>query len=111
DTATQTVDEQWTLAGWNPFGLMVELNGVLWLAEPRNFNAINEPFAGVERFDTQAGTTALLVTETELGGSVAEVAVTAGCGVAIVADPSAKNLTALVSFDPDSGAVLTSWSN
>ena len=54
-----------------------------------------------------AGTTALLVHEADLGGSVAEVAVTDGCGAAIVAGPTPSvNPTSVVTFDPTTGKVL-----
>jgi hypothetical protein len=112
DVATKTVDAAITLAGRNPFGLMREYAGGLFLAEPGNFNAIGEPYAGIERFDVATSTTALLATESALGASVAEVAVTDGCGAAIVADATPNvNHTALVTFDPTTGAVLTSWAN
>jgi hypothetical protein len=46
--------------------------------------------------------------ETDLGGSVAEVAVSAGCGAAIVADATHNvNATSLATFDPAAGTVLT----
>ena len=96
------------LAGRNPFNPMAESGGALFLAEPGNFDASDEPKAGIERFDTATSTTRLLVPEHELGGSVAEIAVTDGCGAAIVAGPQPTvNPTSLVTFDPVSGAVLT----
>ncbi len=111
DVASGAVQAQVELAGRNPFGLMQEIGGILYLAEPGNFDSITEQQAGIERFDTSTLTTQLLVPETALGGSVAEVAVTAGCGVAIVADASSVNATSLVSFDPDSGSVSRSATN
>jgi hypothetical protein len=112
DVASETVEATIELAGRNPFGLMREYGGGLFLAEPGNFNAIDEPFAGIERFDVATSTTALLVTETALGASVAEVAVTDGCGAAIVADATTNvNRTALVTFDPVAGAPFTTWAN
>lgn len=108
DVATRTVEDQIILAGRNPFNPMSESGGALFLAEPGNFNALDEPAAGIERFDTATSTTRLLVTEHDLGGSVAEIAVTDGCGVAIVAGPKQDvNPTSLVSFDPVSGKVLS----
>lgn len=106
DVATGAVEAHVELAGRNPFA-MTENAGILWLAEPGNFDDAAEPFAGVERFDTATSTTALAVRETDLGGSVAEVAV-GGCGVAIVADATVDvNATSLVTFDAERGAVLT----
>ncbi len=107
DVATQKVEEVVTLEGRNPFNPMREDEGMLFLAEPGNFDAADEPAAGIERFDTTTSTTKLLVKETDLGGSVAEVAVAGGCGAAIVAGPQKDvNPTALVLFDARTGAVL-----
>jgi hypothetical protein len=106
DVATRKVEASVELAGRNPFNVMAELNGALYLAEPGNFDRADEAQAGIERFDTATSTTRLLVAERDLGGSVAEVAVTDGCGAAIVAGPSDVNPTSLVTFDPKSGAVL-----
>ena len=110
DVASKTVDAVITLAGRNPFGLMREYAGGLFLAEPGNFNAVGEPYAGIERFDVATSTTVLLTTETALGASVAELAVTDGCGAAIVADATPNvNRTALVTFDPTTGAPMTTF--
>jgi len=107
DVATRQVEAIIELAGRNPFNSMVELNGALFLAEPGNFDADDEPLAGIERFDTATSTTRLLVNEKELGGSVAELAVTEGCGVAIVAGKEKDvNPTSVVTFDPATGRVL-----
>jgi hypothetical protein len=109
DVATRTIEETIVLAGRNPFNVMAEHDGALFLAEPGNFDFADEPRAGIERFETASSTTRLLVTEQELGGSVAEVAVTDGCGVAIVGGPVHDvNPTSLVTFDPVSGKVLRS---
>jgi streptogramin lyase len=105
DVATARVEAQVVLAGRNPFGLTADGSGALWLAEPGNYDLADEPLAGVERFDTAASTSALVVHEVDLGGSVSEVSVSAGCGAAIVADATSANATALVTFDPASGAV------
>ena len=75
DVATATVEATVVLAGRNPFGTMQNDGGILWLAEPGNFDDEAEPDAGVERFDTSTSTTALFARETGLGGSVAEVSV------------------------------------
>jgi hypothetical protein len=107
DVATRTIEAAIDLAGRNPFNPMAEADGALFLAEPGNFDAADEELAGIERFDTATSTSKLLVTERALGGSVAEVAVTRGCGVAIVAGPQKDvNPTSLVTFDPVTGAVL-----
>jgi hypothetical protein len=107
DVATRTVEAAIELAGRNPFNTMAEEDGALYLAEPGNFDRADDAFAGIERFDTATSKTALLVEEKALGGSVAEVAVTAGCGAAIVAGPEPNlNPTKLVAFDPTTGRVL-----
>jgi hypothetical protein len=105
DVATRAVEGHAVLAGRNPL-TMTAAGSVLWLAEPGNFDDAAEPLAGVERFDTATSTGTLVVHEADLGGSVAEVAVGAGCAVAIVADPTTNvNATSLVAFDATSGAV------
>ncbi len=109
DVATRKVENRIVLAGRNPFNPMSQSGGALFLAEPGNFNAADEAAAGIERFDTATSTTRLLVAERDLGGSVAEIAVTDGCGAAIVAGPKKDvNPTSLMTFDPVSGKVLTS---
>jgi hypothetical protein len=105
DVATGVVETHVELAGRNPFGMFVD-GPVLWLADPGHFDAGTEPFAGVERFDTATSTTALVALEANLGGSVDEVAVSGGCGVAIVADPTALNATRLATFDPMTGSAI-----
>jgi hypothetical protein len=106
DVATAAVEATIVLAGRNPFGTMQNDGGILWLAEPGNFDDATEPDAGVERFDTSTSQTALFARETDLGGSVAEVSVSASCAVAIVADPTSANATSLALLDPASGQVL-----
>jgi hypothetical protein len=102
------VEQTVELAGRNPFNVMAEHEGALFLAEPGNFDASDEAQAGIERFDTATSTTRLLVAERDLGGSVSEVAITDRCGAAIVAGPlPTVNPTSLVTFDPTSGQVLT----
>jgi len=91
-----------TLAGRNPFGQMVELNGSLWLADAGNF-ASSEGNAGIEVLDTTTMTSTLLIAEPTLGGWVAEVAPSATCGAAIVSQaeppgPPTPTPTWLVAF-------------
>jgi hypothetical protein len=105
DVGTGVVEAHIELAGRNPFA-MFEEGSLLWLAEPGNFDAANEPLAGIERFDTSTSTTALVAREPDLGGSVAEVAVSGACGVAIVADATSANATSLVTFDPTTGEAI-----
>jgi hypothetical protein len=106
DVATHAVEASVELQGRNPFNPMAELGGALFLSEPGNFDAADEDQAGIERFETASSTSRLLVHERELGGSVADVAVTNGCGAAIVAGPQKDvNPTSIVLFDPDTGAV------
>jgi streptogramin lyase len=105
DVASRTVDTHVALVGRNPFAMVAD-GSALWLSDPGNFYDATETNAGIERFDTTTSTTALVLREPDLGGSVAEVAVNGGCGVAIVADPTASNATSLVTFDPVTGDVL-----
>jgi hypothetical protein len=105
DVATGAVETHVELAGRNPFGMFVD-GPVLWLADPGNFEAVGEPLAGVERFDTATSTTALVALEANLGGSVDEVAVSGTCGVAIVADPTTVNATRLATFNAVTGAAI-----
>jgi hypothetical protein len=105
DVPAATVEATIVLAGRNPFDKRL-YGSILWLAEPGNFDDATEPSAGVERFDTSTSTTALVAHELDLGGSVAEVAVSGSCGVAIVADATTANVTSLVTFDATSGAPI-----
>ena len=107
DVATRAVEAVVELEGRNPFNPMAESDGMLFLAEPRSFDDAAEEAAGIERFDTRTSTTRLLVREKDLGGSVADVAVSGGCGAAIVAGPEKDvNPTKVVLFDATTGAVL-----
>jgi hypothetical protein len=103
DVATARVEAEIVLAGRNPFSVK-QAASILWLADPGNFDDATESDAGIERFDTSNSTTALVTSETQLGGSVAEVAVSGSCAAAIVAGPVTNvNPTALVPFDPSTG--------
>jgi len=105
DVADASAEEYVVLAGRNPFSISQQGND-LWLADPGNWDADTEPFGGVEHFDMSTSTTALVVHEADLGGSVAEVVVSGDCGVAIVADATAVNATSLVTFNASSGAPI-----
>lgn len=107
DVPSAKVEATIVLAGRNPFGMTEEPDaGVIWLADPGNFDASAEPQAGIERFETATSTTALVAQEADLGGSVTEVAVQGACGAAVVADATLVNATSLVTFDPSSGAPI-----
>lgn len=104
DVASRAVEAVVELAGRNPFDAMAESDGALFLAEPGNFDAAHEDGAGIERFDVATSTTRLVVPEKELDGSIAEVAVASGCGIAIVAGPQPTvNPTSVIAFDPKEG--------
>ncbi len=109
DALSRAIEATIPLAGRNPFNAIVASENIFYLAEPGNFYVIGEPFAGIERFDPLRSETRMLVGETDLGGSVSEVAISASCGAAIVADASDKNATALAFFDPASGTVKVSY--
>lgn len=107
DVASRVVEAAVELAGRNPFNPMSELGPFLYLAAPGNFDDAAEDAAGVEQFDTRTSTSRLVVSERDLGGSVAEVAVGEGCAAAIVAGPEPNvNPTALATFDPVTGRVF-----
>jgi len=108
DVATRSIETAIELAGKNPFNPMMQLGPMLFIAAPGNFDDARETQAGIERFDTRTSTSQLLISEADLGASVAEVAVTDDCGAAIVAGPErGVNPTSLVTFDPRTGALLT----
>jgi hypothetical protein len=112
DVASGDVEAQLQLPGRNPFGVMEEEAGILWIAAPGSFSLTDEPDAGVVSVDPMTFTAQLVVTEGELGGSVVEVAVSGACGVAIVANAVPNvNATSLVTFDATTGAVLRSASS
>jgi hypothetical protein len=107
DVATAKPVDVVKLAGKNPFGLTKVAGAHLYLAEPGSFFLSGEAAAGVERFDPETHTGALVATESALGGSVVEVAVSEDetCAAAIIAEPSMVNRTSLVQFDLASGQV------
>lgn len=108
DVATRAVEAVIELEGRNPFNPMAVHGSALFLAEAGNFDAADDARAGIERFDTATSTTRLLVRESDLGASVTEVAITEGCGAAIVAGPrEGANPTAVVTFDPETGEIFT----
>lgn len=110
DAQSRAVEATFPLAGRNPFNSIVESNDSFFLAEPGNFLAIGEPFAGIERFNPNTGETAIVVSEETIGGSVSEVAVSGNCGAAIVADAiPEKNNTALAFFNASTGQVTISY--
>lgn len=112
DVGTRSVEAVIDLEGRNPFNPMSELGTALFMAEPGDFDVADDPLAGIERFEVTTSTSRLIVRESDLGGSVAEVAVTSGCGAAIVAGPEKRvNPTWLVTFDPDTGQVITRKEN
>ena len=111
DVATRAVEAVVQLAGRNPVSPMKVDGGVLWLADPGNFDDASETDAGVERFDTATSTSALVVREADLGGSVAEIRpLCRACGVAMASRTTTPNVnaTSLALFDPGSGSVLAS---
>jgi len=101
DTETKQLVTTIDLAGHNPFGQMLVSAGKIWIAAPGNFNDATESAAGVETIDPITMDHTIVVPETAVGGSVAEVAANVSCGAAIVADASTQNATSLVSFSVD----------
>jgi hypothetical protein len=111
DVEAAAIEAYVPLAGSNPFGLVYAEGGVLWLADPGSWFDATETDAGIERFDPQTSTTAVVVSESELGASVAEVAVSGTCAVAIVADATTVNATSLVTVDLTSGTITIPVAN
>ena len=109
DVATETFEASLELKTRNPFGRLVFDRSRYYLASAGSFGVADEADAGVEEVDPQAFSSRLLVSERQLGGSVVQVAVHDGCGAAIIADATARNRTALVSFDAKNGEVLSTF--
>lgn len=110
DVATQKAEQVSELAGRNPFGLMVEAAGGLYLAAPGNFDRIDEADAGIVRYEPETGSSRLVVSEAALGGSVVQIAIDGACGAAIVADPTRDvNRTAVVLFDASTGVAAHTY--
>lgn len=107
DTSSHAVLTTITLAGRNPFGLMTESGGSLWLADLGNITDATETDAGIEVLDTQALTSKLVLTKPQLGGSPIDVAVQGSCGAAVIADPTLVSSTSLVSFGTDGSSPVT----
>ena len=108
DAASLAVEAVVDLNVRNPFGRMDKQGDAeFWLAAAGDFGAANEPDAGIVRFDAVTRKSDLVVSETQLGASVSEVAIApkSPCGAAIVADPSALNRTWVVTFNTKSGEV------
>jgi hypothetical protein len=113
---TGEVDDVLTLAGRNPLSSMVQLGSELYLADAGSWcNArggmppvcpAGQPDAGVELVDTRSFTSKLLVTGAALGGHASELAVTASCGVVIVAGELPATPTSLVQFDPTGASAM-----
>jgi streptogramin lyase len=107
DVATQRIEAHLELKGRNPFGLMVEYEGALYLAEPGSWSDARETNAGIEMVDLASFTSELLLKESDIGASVAQVSINGSCLTAIVADPSSYNYTSLISFDTNTGSIVT----
>jgi hypothetical protein len=101
DTDKRVLVSTVTLSGRNPFGHFAVDGGMLYLADPGNFDVANEPSAGLERFDPKTLTSVLLVPEASLlGSSLTEVSVSGNCAIAITADPTPNvNRTSAVVID------------
>ncbi len=109
DVANAHIEDVIVLEGRNPYSMTLD-GAILWLSEPGNWDDATEPDAGIERFDTSTSTTALVVPEARLGGSVGQVAVSGSCGVAVVGDATAVTATSLVTFDANTGAAIATAS-
>lgn len=110
DVATRSVVETIPLEGRVPFGRLFpspDDENVFFVAVPGNFDEIDAR-DGIERVDTKSGTSRLVARETDLGGSVSEIAIASEDeAYAIVARPEATNDTSLVRFRPSTGEVTS----
>lgn len=111
DVKTRVIEGMLQLKGRNPFGLMVEGGGALWLAEPGNPDVTDETDAGIERVDLATFTSELVVRESDIGASVDQVSVASNCLTAIVMGPGPVNVTSMISLDVAAGATRTSLSD
>ncbi len=100
DAKTHVVETSIALAGENPQALSTQAEeaGAIYIAAAGSWDDAGEANAGIERFDTATFETKLIFDEKALGGSPTTVAVSQGCGAAIVADPTTVNRTSLVVF-------------
>jgi hypothetical protein len=109
DPVTLLPEEPIITQGRNPFGVPKVWGRSIVMAMVGRVDRDQEQDAGVEVFD---GTESrLLISESQLGGSVVEAEIDRDCGFAIVMDASARNRTSLVSFKPSTGSVIQGMSN
>lgn len=106
DVGSRSITRTITLQGRAPFGRLIadpEDGAAFFAAVPGEFDAIDER-DGIERVDTASGRSRLAITETELGGSVSDIAIASATeAYAIVARPEMSNDTSLVLWNPTSG--------
>lgn len=99
DTTSRALVQTVTLQGRNPTQGSLAVDGTtIWLADSGNFDLL-ERDAGFEKFDTTTLQSSLVLTEPMLGGNALAIAASGGCGVALLADTTAKNATSLVVLD------------
>lgn len=107
DVQSRAVVETITLQGRVPFGRLIpspDDEYVFFAAVPGEFDSV-DPRDGIERIDTANGTSRLVANEVALGGSPSDIAIVSETeGYAIVAGPGATNDTALVQWNPTTGA-------
>ena len=108
DVPTRTLQSVAPLEGRNPFGAMVRVNDVLWLAMAGDIERDHETDAGIATFSTETFASTLLIPESTIGGTVSSIVIDAGCGAAIAFDGIPNvNHTFLVAFDA-SGRIVQS---
>ncbi len=113
DTTSRKVVATLTLVGWNAFDTSQydTAAGVFYVAESGSFASASQPNAGIEVVDVASLTSRMLVSKDALGATPAEIAVTTGCGIVIVAGDAEENPTSLLSFDPATGTQLQALAN
>lgn len=107
DVTSRAVVETIPLEGRVPFGRLIPApydENVFFVAVPGSFDEVDER-DGIERVDTKTGAARIVARETELGGSVSDIAIASEDeAYAIVALPTASNDTSLVRWNPKTGA-------
>jgi hypothetical protein len=106
DRVTRKRTGTFALAGRNPFGRFAPMDAAgsrFAIATPGPVFTIDEQ-DGIDVVDFATGTATQLISEVELGGSVAEVVIAGPTeGYAIVLGVGEKSPTSLVRFDPSKG--------
>ena len=99
DAKTRLETRRVTTQGWNLFGMLDVHGAFAYAAAPGSFADAMETNAGIERLAIDAGSSALLLHERELGGSPTAVRISGDCAAVVVVDASEAKHSSLRSFD------------